>query len=258
MKLQSKAELTTWALESGKLWLFLDYDGTLADFAPTPDHIEPDPGLIHLIEELSCKPGIRLTVLSGRRLSHLRQLLPVAGIILAGTYGIELLEETGKVIQRLTYEEIRPALETLKPAWDQLIKGRKGFYLEDKGWTLALHARFASAEEAEGVIAQALDAASSLSDQFRILGGHKFLEIAPRLASKMETVAYLLNQYPLPAARLLYIGDDDKDEEAFPLIHAHHGIAVKVFQPSQASLPTTADFSLDSPADTRDWLKELL
>ena len=90
-----------------------------------------------------------------------------------------------------------------------------------------------------------------------MLGGHKFLEIAPRLASKKETVAYLLNQYPLPDARLLYIGDDDKDEEAFPVIHANGGVTAKVFQPSQASQPTTADFFFESPEDTLLWLEEL-
>lgn len=260
MKFEGSAELTKWALESGRLWLFLDYDGTLADFAPTPDHIEPDPALIHLIEELARKPGIRVSILSGRRLSHLRQLLPVAGIILAGTYGIELLEESGQMNQRLKYEEIRPALEAIKPRWGQLIQRREGFFLEDKGWTLALHARFATATEAEQVIAQALEVLKdrSLPDHFRILGGHKFLEIAPSLASKRESVEYLLDHYALPDARLLYIGDDDKDEEAFPLIHTHGGIAVKVFQPSQSAHPTAADFSLDSPEDTRNWLKALL
>jgi len=260
LKFQDSAELTKWAVESGKLWLFLDYDGTLADFAPTPDHILPDPALIHLIEGLARKPGIRVSILSGRRLSHLRQLLPVAGIILAGTYGIELLEESGQMIQRLQYEKLRPALEAIKPEWHQLIQGRDGFFLEDKGWTLALHARFASDDEAEQVLPRAMEVvnAAPLAREFRILGGHRFLEIAPRLASKRETVEYLLSHYSLPDARLLYIGDDDKDEEAFPLIHAHGGIAVKVFQPSQSALPTTADFSLASPAETRDWLQQLL
>ena len=27
-------------IEARRVWLFLDYDGTLAEFAPTPDHIQ--------------------------------------------------------------------------------------------------------------------------------------------------------------------------------------------------------------------------
>lgn len=257
MTFEDKARLAEWAQQAQHLWLFLDYDGTLADFAPTPEHIEPNPEIITLLEGLARKPNLRLTVLSGRRLDHIRLLLPLSGVFLAGTYGIELLTPTGGMIQRVEYDAIRPALETLKPQWAQAIRGRDGFFLEDKGWALALHARFADDVEAEVVLAHVQQVASAalLTDHFRILGGHKFLEIAPRLASKKETVAYLLDQFPLPEPRLIYIGDDDKDEEAFPLVHAHQGIALKVRQPSQKESPTTADFFLESPADTLHWLK---
>ena len=247
-------------MKSEKLWLFLDYDGTLADFAPTPEHIEPNPEIIRLIEQLARKPGLRVTILSGRRLRHIRQLLPVPGIIFAGTYGIELLKEIGETMYRVDYVRTRPILDAIKPQWEQLIRGRPGFFLEDKDWALALHARFAEEAQAAQILGQALEiAARELpSDHFRISGGHRFLKIAPRLASKRDTVAYLLSEYPLPEARLLYIGDDDKDEEAFPLIHAHDGVAIKVLQPSQALLPTSADLTFDSPNDTLNWLKELL
>jgi trehalose 6-phosphate phosphatase len=260
MKFENKARLIEWALQAQHAWVFLDYDGTLADFAPTPEHIEPNPEIISLLERLARKPNIRVTILSGRRLQHVRLLLPISGIFLAGTYGIELLTPTGETIERVEYDVIRPALETIRPQWAEAIRGRKGFFLEDKGWTLALHARFAQDKEAEEVLTRARQAASAeiRKDQFRILGGHKFLEIAPRLASKKETVAYLLNQYPLPGARLIYIGDDDKDEEAFSLIHAKQGVAIKVLQPSQAGRPTEADFFLESPAATLPWLKMLL
>ena len=260
MTFEDKARLAEWARQSRHLWLFLDYDGTLADFAPTPEHIEPNPEIITLLEGLARKPNLRLTVLSGRRLDHIRLLLPLSGVFLAGTYGIELLTPIGEIIRRVEYDAIRPALETLKPQWAQAIRGRDGFFLEDKGWALALHARFADDVEAGEVLARVQQATSAalLTDHFRILGGHKFLEIAPRLASKKETVAYLLDQFPLPEARLLYIGDDDKDEEAFSLIHAHGGIALKVRQPSQAELPTEADFFLASPAETLHWLRSLV
>ena len=171
-----------------------------------------------------------------------------------------MLTPSGETIQRVDFDAIRPTLETIKPRWAKIIYGQDGFFLEDKGWSLALHARFARNEVAEEVLAHARQAVDSelLTDQFRILGGHKFLEVAPRLASKKETVAYLLNQYPLANACLVYIGDDDKDEEAFPLIHADQGVAIKVRQPSQAGRSTEADFFLESPAETLAWLRELV
>ncbi|HSL31503.1 MAG TPA: trehalose-phosphatase [Anaerolineales bacterium] len=260
MKVKSHPELTEWVEQSERLWLFLDYDGTLADFAATPDEIVPDTRLITLLERLARKPGLRVTILSGRRLAHIRELLPVPGIMLAGTYGVELLSEQGDLIHRVALTEIRPFLESIKPAWSDLIAGQNGFYLEDKEWALALHARFAEDAEASEVLGKALEVATLKlpSGTFRILGGHKFLEVAPRIASKRETVAYLLQQYPLPQARLMYIGDDDKDEEAFPLIHDHGGVAVKVIQPSQSNQATTANYFFHSPQDTLAWLEELL
>ncbi|HEU0295515.1 MAG TPA: trehalose-phosphatase [Anaerolineales bacterium] len=260
MKFNSNAELTRWALGSQNLWLFLDYDGTLADFAPTPEIIETNPKVVNPLERLVHLPNIRVTVMSGRRLRDLYLLLPITGIFLAGTYGVELQESAGRTIRRVEYDHIRPMLEAIKPQWEQIINGRRGFFLEDKDWTLALHTRFADEHEAEQVLNQARQVARAylLKGYSRILGGHQLLEIAPMLASKRETVAYLLIHYPLPDVRLLYIGDDDKDEEVFSMLHARHGMAVKVRQPSQASRPTEADFSFESPLKTLEWLEELI
>lgn len=259
MALKTMEDLNKRVMESPCLWLFLDYDGTLAEFAPTPEHIEPNPEIIGVLEQLVRRPCTRVTILSGRRLEHVRQLLPVPGLFLAGSYGLEFIDPAGTAVRRVEYKDIRPALETIKPQWQALIKGRDGFFLEDKGWTLALHARFADDQEAEQVLTRARQLTGQVTpvSRFRILGGHKFLEIAPRRANKRDTVAYLLSRYPLPEARLLYIGDDDKDEEAFPLIHAHQGLAVKVLQPSQAAKSTTADFCFESTSETLGWLKSL-
>jgi trehalose-phosphatase len=246
--------------QADRLWLFLDYDGTLADFAPTPEEVTPDPALEALLARLEQEPRIRPAILSGRRLSHVQKLVPVPGILLAGTYGLELQTPQGERIDRLPFAEIRPTLDRLKPRWAELLAGREGFFLEDKGWTLALHARFADEGETEQVLAQARRAAIGAmdereSDRFRLLGGHKFLEIGPKLAHKGRTVDYLLQQYPWPGALPLYLGDDDKDEEAFGVIKARGGIAVVV-----ASKPreTQADLRLPTPLAARRWLERLL
>jgi trehalose 6-phosphate phosphatase len=259
-----KPETPHWVQErlahSERFWLFLDYDGTLADFAPTPEHVNPDPDLANLIERLARHPRFRVAVVSGRRLSHVQGLVPVPGVLLAGTYGIELQTAEGARVDRLDYDSLRPTLDALKPRWADLIAGRQGFFLEDKGWALALHARHAAEDEAIRVLANArrlADAAVDRADPepFRLLGGHKFLEIGPRLANKGMTVAYLLDTRPWPGALPIYLGDDDKDEEAFGVVRARGGIAVVVAADPRE---TEAHLRLQSPQAARRWLEILL
>jgi len=260
LKFKREGELTQWALDAASLRLFLDYDGTLVDFSPTPDRLDPDPKVVSLLGQLVKKLAICTAVISGRRLRDLRRLLPVPGLWLGGTYGLELLSPAGETLCRADYGAVRPVLERIKGAWQALLSGRSGFFLEDKDWTVALHARFAEEAEAAEVLAaarQALDP-GALAGHFRILGGHKFFEVAPLQASKRQAVAYLLGQFPLPGARCLYIGDDDKDEEAFPVIHEQGGAAIKVAQPSQAGRPTEADFIFESPRESVRWLEKLV
>jgi trehalose-phosphatase len=242
--------------EVERLWLFLDYDGTLADFAPNPDVVSPAAEVVGVVNELVAHPRIRVAVVSGRRLDHVRALVPVAGVLLAGTYGVEMLTAEGELAPRLDFQDIRPALASLKPRWAKLLEGREGFYLEDKGWALALHGAKAGARDAEEVLAEARRIAGEVAPAgpFRVLGGHRFLEVGPKLAHKGQTVAHILDTHPWPGALPLYVGDDDKDEEAFAVIHARGGLAVAVGARLKES---RADCRLDAPADTRRWLRRL-
>jgi trehalose-phosphatase len=245
--------------EAERLWLFLDYDGTLADFAPTPEHVKPQAEVVSLVADLAGLRAVRVAVISGRRLSHVEQLVPVPQVVLAGTYGVELRLPGGERVDRVSYDEVRPVLEAIKPRWERLIGDRDGFFLEDKGWALAIHAKLAADDEAEEVLDEGRRTAAigvgkvTNSDVFRVLGGHKFLEIGPALAHKGKTVEYLLERYPWNALPL-YVGDDDKDEEAFGVIHARGGIAVRV---CEEPCETQADGRLDSPKEVREWLARL-
>lgn len=133
MTQNSKVKLTKWARSAECLWLFLDYDGTLEEFAPTPFDISPNPKIVHTLEKLTARTNTCVTVLSGPNLDHLRQLVPVRGVFLAGSYGIEILTPQHETIYRLKFEEIRPLVERVKPYWAELICGKRGFFLEDKG-----------------------------------------------------------------------------------------------------------------------------
>jgi trehalose 6-phosphate phosphatase len=236
--------------------LFLDYDGTLADFAPTPEHMDPNPEVVDLLTRLASHPRFRVAVVSGRRLSHVERLVPVEGVLLAGTYGVELRLPDGERVDRVPYELVRPPLEAVKPQWATLIEGREGFFLEDKGWALALHARFAEERDADVVLTAARAVGGKVPpDLFRVLGGHRFLEIGPQLAHKGRTVEYLVTRYPWLGALPVYLGDDDKDEEAFGVIKAYAGIAILV---GSKPRETRADGRLASPQAACRWLEALL
>jgi trehalose-phosphatase len=258
VKIFGPAEHFKQILQAEKLRLLLDYDGTLAEFAATPDEIYPDQELIDLLKKLHNDPRIQPAVISGRRLSHIQTLIPIPGMWLAGTYGIELIDPTGAHINRIDYDKIRPVLDMIKPQWLELISSYPKFFLEDKGWSLALHAKFVNQTIAEKILHQAqniLDMVEVPSEDFRILGGHKFLEIAPRLASKGSTLNYILHRDPLDGALPIFIGDDDKDEEAFEVIINNHGLAIKVCaQPC----PTKAQLRIENPNAVRNFLASLI
>lgn len=236
------------------LRLFLDYDGTLADFSANPNIVEPNQEVITLLESLRDLKHAKIAVISGRKLSHLKKLIPIDRITLAGTYGIEIQLENGTLIHREEYSRIRPTLDSLKPKWQIIIKNTIGIHLEDKGWALALHGRFVEDNEVKRIFAEAEQEIekSIHDDRFQILTGHKFLEICPSLADKGRCVNFLLKTIPSIDETIIYLGDDDKDEQAFKVIKAQGGFAIRIS--SNTIHNPIEDYRLDNPQAARKWL----
>jgi len=257
LRFATENELNQWVSEAERLWMFLDYDGTLVEFTRTPDIVTPDPKLIELMKRLAALNCIRLAIVSGRRLRDIQTLLPVPGIYLAGNYGIEVQTPEAERIQREDYAFIRPYLDKLKPHWEEIIDGYKGFFLEDKGWALALHMRFASTRDATQVVSsiqQTLDQ-DLITDEYRLIKHKKFLELSSSKTHKGKTVSFLLNSFPMQGARMVYIGDDDNDAEAFETIHSFGGIAISVAQYFGYIRSTGGDYVMKSPKAVRKWLE---
>lgn len=75
------------------------------------------------------------------------------------------------------------------------------------------------------------------------------------LANKGLTLRYLISRDPLAGALPVYIGDDDKDEEAFEVILQYDGVAIKV---DSQSGETIAQVIIDSPKSLRKFLISLI
>lgn len=254
MKLTSAKELIP-QLKQKHVDLYLDYDGTLAVFAPTPDDVLPDDKVIGLISQLAELRNLRVSIISGRRLAHIRKLLPINNILLAGTYGVEMQTPRGTEFHRIAYDAVRPTLDSLKPRWQELINGKKGFYLEDKGWALAIHARKAEEKQALNVLekAEKMLTKDILGRHLQKIHSYRFLEIGPNNADKGHALQYLFDNYHWKGAIPIYIGDDDKDEEAFQVINDHNGYSILV---TKEPRDTRAKYILESPVEVHQWLEE--
>jgi trehalose-phosphatase len=239
-----------------ELVLFLDYDGTLDGFAPTPDDIFPNPAVITLMKNLVSNPQIQPTILSGRKLAHLRALLPVPHLTLAGTYGLEIQTPDGTLIEQEAYNVIRPTIDRIKPVWQQLIQRDAAFFLEDKGWSLAIHAKFVDPALSLQVLTEALHSAQPLIDQerFQIIIDDQFLEAAPLLANKGSAVLFMVTRFGYEDMQYLYIGDDEKDELGMKAVQGLGGFAIKAANPT---VKTTANWHLENPQTVRAFLNEL-
>lgn len=242
--------------KGGPLWLFLDYDGTLVPYAPTPEQALPDAELMDLLARMGNNPRLRTVILSGRPLSSLQTMLPVPGILLAGLYGVEIELPGQGVTRRADPAGVRKIVEDVKAAWGQLVDGRPGYLVEDKGMSVALHSRLADPSEAGEILPRAQAVLSDKAGaEFRVMGGDRFLEIAPSVAHKGEAVDWLIYHVELPDALPVYFGDDDKDEEAYAVIRRHGGIPI-IVGPREPN--SQAFVRLAGPAQARQWLKLIL
>lgn len=250
-------ELIRYAAKAKVLRLFLDYDGTLADFAPSPDTLLPDLELIDLMKRLVNSKGILPAIISGRKMEHVAKLLPVKGLLLAGTYGIEMQLPDGQYWSAIDINRIRPIIEHTIPLWKKLIENRNDFYLEDKGWSIAIHGRLADEAEAQEVMWSAHQMIRDLPPDplFRLYEGERFMEYAPVLASKILAAQWIVDNLTPKEALIVIIGDDDKDEEAFCVALKSGGFAIRI---SASPCQTQAQLCLKNPSSTRAWLKELI
>ncbi len=237
----------------GHLTLFLDYDGTLVPIAPTPAEAMPDSGLIALLTRLAERAAIRTVVISGRPLSDLRRMLPVHALILGGLYGVEM-QIGERTLMRGAGDGARDRLDHIREGWRKLSAGLQGFLVEDKGQAVALHARWADAEQAGHVLAAARSMAVDLIDDesFRILDGDRYVEIAPRAADKGQTIDWLLSEYPVDNDLPVEFGDDNKDEIGFAVTQRRGGLAIGVGH--RYELPNV-DARLAGPDEVRQWLQ---
>jgi trehalose 6-phosphate phosphatase len=225
--------------------LFLDFDGTLVEIAPTPDEVVVKPGLPRLLVTLRDRFGGALAIVTGRPVSGIDHHLPDLDLDACGMHGLER-RVRGHVIFPDGLADLAPHIETLKAR----LAPYPGVIVEDKRIGVAVHWR--TAPEAEGPARSAIDAlAAELGATYKIQEGKAVREIVPAGASKGDGIRALLALEPYVGRQPIFIGDDKTDEYGFVAVNELGGVTIKVGPGN-----TAARHRLASPSMVHETLQD--
>ncbi|HSB32909.1 MAG TPA: bifunctional alpha,alpha-trehalose-phosphate synthase (UDP-forming)/trehalose-phosphatase [Nitrospirota bacterium] len=211
-------------LADRKLFLFLDYDGTLTPIAESPEQARMSDEMRSLLVRANAKSPV--AVISGRTLRDVRERVGLEGIVYAGNHGAEIWDG-GKTVLCPGLADGGKALQELLNALRKALAHIRGVLVEDKGLTASVHFRMVAANDLGNFYHLFNLTAKTFEDLFRITSGKKVFEIRPLHAwNKGDAVAWIIDN--LGGDRMpLYVGDDITDVDAFRAVR-ERGISVSV------------------------------
>lgn len=239
-----------------RVFCFLDYDGTLAPFAPTPDAALPLPGIVALLQELTAAPGTRVAIVSGRPIAELRRFIDLPAAYYIGLHGLEVSVPDAAPQLAEGVGVLRAILPAIRRRMRMALGARPGILIEDKGAALACHYRHASAADAvtaRQTLASVVRAYQRRGLPITVEYGHEVAEIRTVHANKGKTVCALLATHA-PTALPIYIGDRRTNADAF-MVLPPHSIAVEVGPDSE---PPPGRYRLSTPDEVHRFLRAVL
>jgi len=190
-------------LAAEKTLCAFDFDGTLAPIVTQPARARMRAQTRRLLARLATL--YPCVVISGRGLDDLSGRL--AGVELARAIGNHGAEVEGRA------PKARPEVRQWLAALENALGCVDGVWVEDKGYSVAVHYRRAVHKtEAR----RAILAAAQPLQQVRIFGGKQVVNLVPA-GGPHKGDALAAERGRLGCDWILYVGDDDTDEDAFAL-----------------------------------------
>jgi alpha,alpha-trehalase len=234
-------------LADRRVFLCLDYDGTLVPIAARPQLATFDHAGRRLLRALA--RHMPIAIVSGRSRTAVRGLVGVATLMYVGNHGLEI---SGPRIRH------RPEVPA---AWrrdlNRLLKlieadAPPGGMVERKGVTASIHYRLVSVPDRRRWLPRLRSrlAAEAATGRVRVVHGKAVLELRPPVDwNKGEAVRWLLARPALRDRTPVYLGDDATDEDAFRAVRMG-GVGVLVGRPRRSA----ARYRLTGPAEVRELL----
>ena len=229
--------------------LFLDFDGTLVDFAARPEDVVVDIGLRELLARLHQTMNGAIAIISGRQLVDLDRMIGLPFLPMAGQHGLEWRDSFGRVA-KVDDEPLPPELIEAARRW---CEGHDGARLEIKDFALAVHVRANPRLYGEALsLGRAL--VEEMPGKLMVQLGVQVVEIRRSGASKGSVVATMMRDEPFVGRMPVFVGDDRTDEDGFAEATRTGGFGLLV----GPERPSIARHRLRRPAHLRLWLSHLI
>lgn len=229
--------------------LFLDFDGTLVELAPSPNAIQVAPGLRTLMAQVAWRLNGAVAVITGRPIETIDKHLNGAVRAVAGIHGAVRRTALGHVINADIPASL---LDGAREALSAFAQANPGVLAEDKGISIALHFRAVpDLGPACGRIVD--DCAAASHGLLERLDGNMVVELKPATVKKAIAMSAYMNEPPFAGRRPVFVGDDLTDESAFVAVSQTNGYGVIV----GARTPTAATTRIPTVAALHAWLTTL-
>jgi trehalose 6-phosphate synthase/phosphatase len=215
----SAEEVESWLgpfLRQHRLALFLDYDGTLTPLGDHPSRATLSRAMSLALHSCAEHPDTDVSIISGRSLQDIREMVKFPGLTFAGNHGLEI---DGPEIAHFVHEDLvhyRARAEELADALESVAVD--GAWIEHKGPTLTYHFRAVPENRRSALVDEAREIINDRGYLAR--DAHCAVEARPPIGwDKGRAVLHILRERYGPAwseqVRVVYVGDDQTDEDAF-------------------------------------------
>lgn len=223
----------------GPIALFLDFDGVLAEIAPTPEAVEVSPTVISRLQTLTSALGGALAVITGRGMADVDGFLAPLVLPVAAEHGNLRRSRDGRVthLDSATADLVPGLADALRQAFAD----EPRIIVEEKSSAVAVHYRLAP--ELGDACKEVVALATSTRPGFAVIPGKMVIEARAAGADKGAAVRGYMQDAPFAGRSPLFIGDDVTDEDGFAAAQQLGGVGIKVGPGDTAAryrIPATA------------------
>jgi trehalose 6-phosphate synthase/phosphatase len=233
--------------QAKKRLLFIDYDGTLANFHNDPQKASPDEELYLLLDEISAQENTDMFLISGRDKETFTKWFLHKKYSMIVEHGV-WISKNGTEFSML--ENVKKDwMEKILPVLESFVDRTPGSFIEEKNYSLAWHYRKTDPDFGQKRASELNTVLTSLiaNDDLSVLNGNKVMEIKSSNVNKGRAAMRVVSEADYDF--IFAIGDDWTDEFMFQEL-PESAVTVKV-----GHQKTQAKYYVDGTKEVRKLLK---